>query len=81
MNYKELLKEARENLNGSCKVCKVCNGVACASEVPGMGGKDTGSAFIQNYKSLQDVKINMRVINTIPCPSLSFNTFKLSIKN
>lgn len=37
MEYNELLKSARENLNGSCKVCKVCNGVACAGEVPEIG--------------------------------------------
>lgn len=80
MNYKELLKEARENLNGSCKVCKVCNGVACASEVPGMGGKDTGSAFIQNYKSLQDVKINMRVIHNVSSPDTSVDLFGKKMK-
>ena len=47
MNYQEMLKEARQNLNGSCKVCKACNGVACSGEVPGMGGKGTGSAFTE----------------------------------
>ncbi len=26
MNYKDILKNARENLNGSCRVCRVCNG-------------------------------------------------------
>ena len=24
MDYKDVLNSARENLNGSCKVCKVC---------------------------------------------------------
>ncbi len=42
MNFKEVEKVAREKFNGSCKVCKACNGVACAGEVPGMGGKGTG---------------------------------------
>ena len=71
MNYKDMLKEAREKLNGSCRVCKACNGVVCAGEVPGMGGKETGSAFIQNFKSLQDVKINMRVIHNVSKPDTS----------
>ena len=75
MDYKEMLKEARENLNGSCRVCKACNGVVCAGEVPGMGGKETGSAFIQNYKSLQDVKINMRVIHNVSNPDTSIELF------
>ena len=59
MNFKEVEKIARENFNGSCKVCKVCNGVACSGEVPGMGGKGSGSSFINNRKGLEKIKINM----------------------
>ena len=80
MNYKDMLKEARENLNGSCRVCKACNGIVCAGKVPGMGGKDTGSAFIQNFKSLQDVKINMRVIHNIENPDTSVELFGRKMK-
>ena len=80
MNYKDMLKDARENLNGSCRVCKACNGVVCAGEVPGMGGKDTGSAFIQNFKSLQDVKINMRVIHNVVDPDTSLELFGRKMK-
>ncbi|MDU4859607.1 MAG: alpha-hydroxy-acid oxidizing protein [Terrisporobacter othiniensis] len=80
MNYKDMLKEARENLNGSCRVCKVCNGVVCAGEVPGMGGKDSGSAFVENFKSLQDVKINMRVIHNVSNPDTSVELFGKKMK-
>ena len=80
MDYKDMLKEARANLNGSCRVCKACNGVVCAGEVPGMGGKDTGSAFIQNFKSLQDVKINMRVIHNASNPDTSVELFGRKMK-
>ena len=80
MNYKDMLKEAREKLNGSCRVCKACNGVVCAGEVPGMGGKETGSAFIQNFKSLQDVKINMRVIHNVSKPDTSVELFGKKMK-
>lgn len=80
MNYKDMLKEARESLNGSCRVCKACNGVVCAGEVPGMGGKDTGSAFIQNFKSLQDIKINMRVIHNVSSPDTSVELFGRKMK-
>ena len=75
MNFKELEKIARENLNGSCKVCRVCNGVVCAGEVPGMGGKGSGSSFIENSKSLEKVKINMRVIHNVSNPDMSINMF------
>ena len=44
---KDMRDKARELYNGSCRVCKVCNGVACAGEVPGMGGKGTGDSFYE----------------------------------
>lgn len=37
---KDMRDKARELYNGNCRVCKVCNGVACAGEVPGMGEKE-----------------------------------------
>ncbi|MGL5717586.1 MAG: alpha-hydroxy-acid oxidizing protein [Paraclostridium sp.] len=80
MDYKELLKEARENLNGSCKVCKQCNGVACAGEVPGMGGKGTGTSFIENYKSLDNIKINMRVMHNVSNPDTTIELFGRKMK-
>ncbi|WP_455538191.1 alpha-hydroxy-acid oxidizing protein [Terrisporobacter sp.] len=80
MDYKKMLKEARENLNGSCRVCKTCNGVVCAGEVPGMGGKGTGSAFTENFKSLENVKINMRVIHNVSNPDTSVELFGKKMK-
>jgi len=52
MNYKDIQRSARENLQGSCRVCPVCNGKACAGEVPGMGGTGTGAAFTVNVEAL-----------------------------
>lgn len=75
MDYKEMLKNARTNLNGSCKVCPACNGVACAGEVPGMGGKGTGESFIENYEALNAYKLNMRVIHDAKNPDTSIELF------
>ncbi len=75
MSYKDVLKSARENLNGSCKVCPVCNGKACAGEVPGMGGKATGDAFLVNVESLNSYKLNMRVIHDAKNPDTSMEIF------
>ncbi|CEN79940.1 alpha-hydroxy-acid oxidizing protein [Paraclostridium sordellii] len=80
MEYKEMLKNARENLNGSCRVCKVCNGVVCAGEVPGMGGKGSGSSFIDNFKSLDRVKLNMRVIHNVKNPDTTIELFGRKMK-
>lgn len=80
MNYKDVLKNARENLNGSCRVCKVCDGKACVGEVPGMGGKSTGSAFMENINALAKYKINMRVIHDVKDPKLSVDILGKNIK-
>lgn len=75
MNYKDVLKNARENLNGSCRVCPACNGMACAGEVPGMGGKGTGDSFKENFNSLNKYKLNMRIIHDAKNPDTSIELF------
>lgn len=59
------MKEVRENakqLCSKCRVCPVCNGIACKGEIPGMGGKASGSTFIRNVEQLRAVKVNLDVI-------------------
>ena len=59
MDLQEIKKVAREKMKGYCRVCKVCNGIACAGEVPGMGGVGTGSAFTANIDTLAQIKLNL----------------------
>lgn len=75
MNYKEVLKNAKSNLNGSCRVCPVCNGKVCSGEVPGMGGKGTGEAFTVNVEALKKYKLNMRVLHNCSNPDTSIELF------
>lgn len=75
MDYKEMLKTARENLQGSCRVCPTCNGKVCAGEVPGMGGTGTGKSFTANNDALERVKLNMRVIHDAKDPDTSIELF------
>jgi isopentenyl diphosphate isomerase/L-lactate dehydrogenase-like FMN-dependent dehydrogenase len=75
MNYKEILKNAKSNLNGSCRVCPVCNGKVCSGEVPGMGGKGTGEAFTVNVEALKKYKLNMRVLHNCSNPDTSIELF------
>ena len=75
MKYTDVLKEARGNLNKSCRVCPICNGVACAGEVPGMGGKGTGDAFKINIEALAAYKLNMRTIHDAKDPDTSIELF------
>lgn len=65
---KEIRTTARERMAGFCRVCPVCNGRACAGEVPGMGGLGTGSAFRANLTALEAWRINMRVLHDVDQP-------------
>jgi 4-hydroxymandelate oxidase len=75
VSYSEILKNAKANLNGKCRVCPVCNGKVCSGEVPGMGGKGTGEAFTVNVEALRKHKLNMRVIHNAKDPDTSIELF------
>ena len=68
---KEIRKTARDLMAGFCRVCPVCNGKACAGEVPGMGGLGTGSAFMANVQALARHTFNMRLVHDITEPDTS----------
>lgn len=72
MNLAELREQAKEKLKGYCRVCPVCNGRACAGEVPGMGGAGTGSAFAANLEALGRYRLNMRTLHEVREPDTSF---------
>ncbi|HEY8362261.1 MAG TPA: alpha-hydroxy-acid oxidizing protein [Tissierellaceae bacterium] len=75
MDMKEIRAAARERLKGYCKVCPVCNGVACAGEVPGMGGALTGSSFKANVEDLGKVKVRLKTIHDAKNPDMTFDFF------
>ncbi len=62
MTYQEILSNAKTNMAPNCRVCRECNGLTCRGEIPGVGGKGTGSAFIVNYEFLSNITINMDLI-------------------
>lgn len=75
MDLKEVRNKARKSMEGYCRVCPVCNGVACAGEVPGMGGSLTGSTFKSNVEDLGKVKLKLKTIHEAKNPDLKFNFF------
>jgi len=81
MDLSALKRDARERLKGYCRVCPVCDGRACAGEVPGMGGIGTGSSFIANLDALANYRLNMRTIHEIRTvdTSIALWGMKLSI--
>ena len=48
-----------------CRLCKECNGNACAGEIPGLGGKGKGLSFKRNYSKLQEITLNLDLISEV----------------
>jgi len=65
----ETRDHARKLMEKYCRVCPVCNGRACAGEVPGMGGLGSGTSFIDNVSALAAIKFNMRLIHKVVEPA------------
>jgi isopentenyl diphosphate isomerase/L-lactate dehydrogenase-like FMN-dependent dehydrogenase len=76
IDEKMLREAAREKLKGYCRVCPVCDGRACAGEVPGMGGVGTGAAFTANLQALARYRLNMRTIHGAKDPDCSLEIFQ-----
>lgn len=75
MNMQMVREVAREKLKGYCRVCRECNGRACAGEMPGMGGVGTGSAFENNYDALAALRINLRTLHSAKEPNTQTSMF------
>ncbi len=67
----EIRNKARERVKTKCRVCPVCDGKACAGEVPGMGGIGTGMSFRNNVTALAAYQLNMRVLHGANTPDTS----------
>ncbi len=73
MDMNEVRTKAKELFQGACRVCKVCDGKACIGETPGMGGCGTASSFHNNYNSLKNVRLNLRLIHDVREPNLAIS--------
>ena len=73
MNYNDTLleyakhqEEAKRILNPSCRVCKICNGRACAGRFTNtleFGSKGNNGGFIHAVDRLSDIRIHMDPIH------------------
>lgn len=62
MTYEEVLAEAKNHIGKNCKVCPVCNGLACGNTLPGPGSKAPGNGANDNYNAWRRIKLNMDTI-------------------
>lgn len=76
---KDIRSAAKERMKGFCRVCPICDGRACAGEVPGMGGINTGSTFRNNVQALASVQLNMRLVHEVRTPDTSTHFLDLPL--
>ncbi len=62
MTYEEVLQNAKVNIGPKCKVCPVCNGLACGHNMPGPGSKAPGNGANANYEAWRKIRLNMDAI-------------------
>lgn len=75
VDMKTVRQTAKEKLKGYCRVCPVCDGKACAGEVPGMGGIGTGASFRSNIEALKAFRLNMRTLHGAKNPDTTIELF------
>lgn len=77
---KEIKELARQKMT-KCKACKECNGIVCAGQTPGSGGKGNGSTFIRNVAKLKEICLKMNVIssNDAVCTETDFFGKKVAL--
>jgi len=65
LSEREILEKARERLYPTCRVCRVCNGVACSGDGGGIAGAGSGMSFQNNFTALQRVRLVMRTVHDL----------------
>lgn len=83
IEYSDIKKQAVLKFNKSCYVCKICDGLHCASGIPGMGGTGQMRTFQENTRALDRYFIKAKYLrkNVNPDLSISFlgQTFSLPV--
>jgi 4-hydroxymandelate oxidase len=71
----EVFAKAREVMYPVCRVCPECDGVACAGEVPGLGGFGSGASFRNNFTALKKVQLKLRSVHEVKKPDMAITLF------
>jgi len=73
MDILEIKNNARKNMTGFCALCKICDGIWCAGNVPGMGGTGSGDSFKRVHQKLKNIKVIMKTIHNVTNPHMKIS--------
>jgi isopentenyl diphosphate isomerase/L-lactate dehydrogenase-like FMN-dependent dehydrogenase/biotin carboxylase len=80
LSWDQIRRKAQERFKKACRVCKICDGVECAGEVPGMGGIGTGTSFRANLEALRKYQLKTRVIHNFCDPQTDLEFLGIHLK-
>ena len=80
MTIEEVWSRAKEIMAPNCKVCKVCNGLACRGQLPGLGAAGDGAAWTACTEFLARVKINIDTLYESTGQDTTLEMFGKSLK-
>lgn len=79
MDIQTLKKLGREKFGSACRVCPVCDGRACAGEIPGMGGVGSARSFKNNLLALENVMLNQKIVHNAVDPDTGTELFGIKM--
>ena len=79
MDSETLRKLGKEKLGKACRICPLCDGRACAGEIPGMGGVGTARSFKNNILALQNVMLKQKIVHNANDPDTSTELFGIKL--
>lgn len=66
-NWREKLPLLSSN---ACSGCDICDGHGCQGQIPGMGGLGSGSTFMNNFNSWQQIQLSSSELNNALLPKI-----------
>ncbi|MFX0091007.1 MAG: alpha-hydroxy-acid oxidizing protein, partial [Candidatus Hodarchaeota archaeon] len=82
MTLEEVRSKAKEKLKGRCGVYKICDGhynKLCQNQSYGgsigLGGAGSGASFHNNYKALEKIHLNMKLVSSHFTPDIKTTFF------
>lgn len=79
--WEDVRAAARMRFGQTCLACKECDGVACAGQVPGVGGVGTGETFKENFRAWRRISLRLRTIHEIKEVHSGIELFGLSLNH
>ncbi len=63
LTVEEIKRLARDNFNGVCNCCTICDGIYCRGQIHGIGSSGEGQSFIRNIEALNKYNFSPNLVH------------------